>query len=467
MNQVTFAFPRLRLRTTLASALAVVSFLATPGARAADWPQWQGPERNSVSKETGLLKEWPKEGPPLAWKANALGGGYNAPAVVGGRIYGMSHRGGDEVAWALNEADGKELWVAKLGPAYAQEGMPQGKEGPGCTPTVDGERMYVIGLGGTVSCLEVADGKVVWQKSMTRDFGGQVPTWSYRESPLVDGDKVVCTPGGDDATMVALNKQTGETAWKCKLPEPPAAAPGNAGSGRPGGPPGGGRRGGGRGFARSGAAYASAIAIDVDGQRQYVQLTSKSLVGVAASDGKLLWRYDKPANGAGINCTTPLYHDGMVFASSAYGAGGGLLKLTRDADGTKAQEVYFTKRMQNHHGGLVVVDGHLYGADGGNEGGYLACLDFKTGNVLWSEREDQRARKGSVVLADGRIYYRVEDGTMLLVEPNPKEYVERGRFAQPDRTRQPAWAHPVVANGKLYIRDQDVILCYNVKAAAN
>ena len=459
---------RTSLRTRLAVAAVAFCLSHAPGARAADWPQWQGRDRDSVSKETGLLKEWPKDGPPLAWKVTTLGGGYNAPAVAAGWIYGMSHRGSDEVAWALNEADGKELWVAKLGPAHAQEGMPQGKEGPGCTPTVDGERMYVLGLGGTLSCLQAADGKVVWQKSLTRDFGGQIPTWSYRESPLVDGEKLIVTPGGDDATIVALNKMTGETVWKSKLPDAPAPAAGAGGPpGRgPGGP--GGRRGfgGGRGgFGRSGAAYASSIAIDFEGQRQYVQLTSKALAGFAASDGKFLWRYDKPANGAGINCSTPVYHDGMIFASSAYGAGGGMVKLSKGPDGgVKAEEVYFTKKLQNHHGGMAVVDGCLYGAHGGNEGGNIVCLDFKTGNELWNEREERRAPKGSIALADERLYYRVEDGTMLLIEPSKKEYLERGRFTQPDRTRQPAWAHPVIANGRMYLRDQGVLLCYDIKA---
>ena len=222
-----------------------------------------------------------------------------------------------------------------------------------------------------------------------------------------------------------------------------------------------------RRFRGGGAAYASPIAIDFDGQRQYVQLTARALIGVAASDGKFLWRYDKPANGMGINCSTPLYHDGMVFAASAYGAGGGLVKLSKDANGgVKAEEVYATRKMQNHHGGMILLDGCLYGANGGNEGGYLVCLDFKTGNVLWDGRDDaeRRAPKGSMALADGRLYYRTEKGTVLLIEPSPKEYIERGRFEQPDRTRLPAWAHPVIANGKLYVRDQDVLFCYDVKA---
>ncbi len=227
-----------------------------------------------------------------------------------------------------------------------------------------------------------------------------------------------------------------------------------------------GRGGFGGGGGGSSAAYASVIAIDFNGQGQYVQLISNALVGFAASDGKFLWRYDKPANRMGINCSTPLYHDGMVFASSAYGAGGGLVKLSKDSDGgVKAEEVYATTDMQNHHGGMILLDGYLYGATGGNEGGALVCLDFKTGKVMWDQRQSAgRRAKGSVALADGRLYYRMENGTVVLIEPSPKQYIERGRFEQPDRSRAPAWANPVVANGKLYICDQDVLFCYDVKA---
>ncbi len=419
------------------SLTAVVLMIAAGSSLAQDWPQWRGPNRDGKSADTGLLKEWPQDGPPLAWKTNGLGGGYSGPSIAAGRVFGMSNRGEDEVVWALSETDGKELWATRLGPAYKQRGWPQGKEGPGCTPTVDGERLYVEGLAGNVACLEVKDGKVLWQCSMTRDFGGKVPPWSYRESPLVDGDKVICTPGGPDATLVALDKLTGKTIWKSQVPDNP------------------------------GAAYASVIAIDFDGQRQYVQLTAKTLVGVAASDGKFLWRYDRPACRTGINCSTPLFHDGMVFAASAYGAGGGLVKLSKDADGNvKAEEVYFTRQMQNHHGGMILFDGCLYGANGGNEGGALLCLDFQTGDVLWDGRKDTERRlpKGSLAMADGRLYYRSEDGAVLLIEPNSKQYIERGRFDQPDRSKQPAWPHPVIANGRLYLRDQDLLLSYDIKA---
>jgi outer membrane protein assembly factor BamB len=542
-----------------------------------DWPQWQGPDRTAHSKETGLLKEWPKDGPPVAWKVKGLGGGDSTPSVAGGRIYGMSHRGSDEFVWALSEKDGKEIWAAKIAPAHTQN-WPQSKEGPSCTPTVDGDRIYVMGLAGNVACLQTADGKVIWQRSLKSDFGGRSPMWSFRESPLVDGDKLICTPGGDETTMVALNKLTGETIWKSLVPDragggmtqnrgpggsgPSAmqidpvlsaldqdhnkeistdeigAAPtilkvldknqdgkisedevspqrGDGGSEgnrpRP-------RRGPGimrmmkansaldadesgtieeaeiknaavalkkldenndgklteeeagmryMGPQNTGAAYSSAIAIDFGGQRQYVQFLGMTVAGVSAADGKLLWRYDRPANGMRLNISTPLYHEGHVFATSAYGAGGGLARLTKNPNGEfAAEEVWFSKSMENHHGGVILHDGALFGANGGNGGGYLACLDFKTGEVLWNEAESSKRRvtKGSVAFADGRIYYRTEEGPIVLIEPSRKEYLERGRFDQPERTDKPAWAHPVIANGKLYIRDQDTLFCYNIKA---
>lgn len=584
------------------------------GAPNFDWPQWQGPDRNAHSKETGLLKEWPKDGPPLAWKITGLGGGDSTPSIAKGRIYGMSTRGQDEFVWALAEKDGKEIWAVKVAPALRQN-FHQSQEGPSATPTVDGDRLYVVGLAGNVACLQTTDGKVLWQRSFVTDFGGSSPMWSFRESPLVDGDKVICTPGGPEAMLVALDKLTGQTIWKTTVPASTnSAAPGGGGGGGRGGfggfsiastvgpqmfsqadankdqklsraeftaladtwfdrldpaksgqvtaaqfaerfydavpraenaggnasaprtpsrstapafvtatdtdkdgsvtrvelkntftkwydqwdadktgalteeklraglnvalpapqfGGGGGAGGGGRGFGgrgggnNAGAGYSSSIAIDFEGQRQYVQFTSKGVLGVAAADGKLLWRYDRPANGMGINISTPFYHEGRVFAASAYGAGGGVVKLTKEANGTiKAEEAWFSRNMENHHGGVVLIDGTLYGANGGNGGGYPAALDFQTGDVLWNERDadKRRLRKGSVAVADGRIYYRTEEGAIVLIEPSRKEYLERGRFEQPDRTRLPAWAHPVVANGKLYIRDQDKLYCYDVKA---
>jgi outer membrane protein assembly factor BamB len=543
-----------------------------------DWPQWQGPDRTAYSKETGLLKEWPKGGPPLAWKIKGLGGGDSTPSIAAGRIYGMSHRGRDEVVWALSEKDGKEIWAARIAPAHSTS-WPQSKEGPSATPTVDGDRLYVMGLAGNVVCLQAADGKVVWQRNLKADFKGRSPMWDFRESPLVDGDKVICTPGGEEATMVALNKLTGETIWQSHVPDRAGGRQtqnrGFGGGNRPsamqtdpvlstldndqskelsadeiaaaptallkldknqdgklsedevspqrgdgGGQEDRPRRRRGPGIMRmmkahsaldadqsgtieeaeiknaavalkkldengdgkltddeagmksmspptTGAAYSSAIAIDFGGQRQYVQLLAMTVAGVSAADGKLLWQYDKPANSMRINISTPIYHDGHVFAATAYGAGGGLARLSKKDTGEfAAEEVWFSKSMENHHGGVILHDGALFGANGGNGGGYLACLDFKTGEVLWNERDSDKRRvtKGSVAFADNRIYYRTEEGPIVLIEPNRKEYLERGRFDQPERTDKPAWAHPLIANGRLYIRDQDTLFCYDVTA---
>jgi outer membrane protein assembly factor BamB len=393
-----------------------------------DWPQWRGARRDGHSAETGLLKDWPKKGPPLAWKATGLGDGYAGVSVADGRIFTMGERRLDPskpdgpvetLVIALEEPTGKELWAIRIGERH-------GDGGPRCTPTVDGDRVYALAPHGEMLCLEAATGKTVWGKNLRKDFGGHVGGWAYCESVLIDGDRLVCTPGGKDATLVALDKKTGETVWKARVP-------------------GGGNR----------AEYSSVIIADVGGQKQYVQFLSGGVVGVKADGGEYLWRYEHPANGT-ANCSTPVYHDGCVFAASAYGNGGGLARLRRDGDKTTAEEVYFVRQMQNHHGGMVLVNGYLYGEGDGR----LTCLDFKTGEVMWREG---RPGKGSIAYADGCLYYRNEGGPITLVEANPKKYVEHGRFETPPGGRGPAWPHPVLANGKLYIRHADVLFCYDVK----
>jgi outer membrane protein assembly factor BamB len=429
----------------IAVALIAASFTLDALCGQFDWPQWQGPDRNAVSQETGLLKEWRKEGPPQAWKIKGIGSGMGGIAVSRSRIYTTGDNN-EATAWlfALNESDGKVVWKAQIGPG-GNPGNMMKPYGPRTTPAVDGDKLYVLSQKGDLVCF-TTEGKEVWRVNYVKDFGGIMPVWGFSESPLVDGDKIICTPGAEDATLMALEKATGKPIWKCQVPEGPT---------------------GDRGFlGRSGAAYSSVIAIDFEGDRQYVQLTATTLIGVAAKDGKLLWRYNKASTTHRINCSTPIYHDGMVFAASAYDGGGGLVKLSKDGkDGSNAEEVWFSRKMQNHHGGVILVDGCLYGANGGNGGGDLICMDFKTGKVLWDGRDlpDRPAPKGSLLLADGRLYYRTEKGTMLLIEPSAKEYLERGRFEQSDRSKEPAWPHPVIANAKLYLRDQDALFCYDVK----
>jgi len=403
---------------------------------AADWPQWQGPDRTNISRETGLLKDWPSDGPPLAWKKTKLGGGYSAPSISNGRIFGMSFRGDDEVVWALSESNGEEQWSTVIGPAAKKEIQPQGHEGPRCTPTVDGDTIYALGVLGQLVCLKASDGQEVWHKNLKKDFGGHwMAGWGYCESPLVDGDKLICTPGGSDATTVALDKHTGEPIWKSQVER------------------------------NNGAGYASPIVINAAGHKQYVHFIQGGPIGVDAETGKVLWHSSKGSN-AIANCDTPIFSDDCVFVTSAYGGGCALVKLEKDGpDGVKADPIYDNKKMQNHHGGVILLNGYLYGASGGNEGGNLECLEFQTGEVKWSERgKGDEARKGGITMADGRLYYRQESGTMTLLEPSPEKYIEHGRFEQPDRSKASAWTHPVIANGKLYLRDQDALFCYDVKA---
>jgi outer membrane protein assembly factor BamB len=397
-----------------------------------DWPQWQGPARDNRSGETGLLRAWPAGEPPLVWTARGLGGGYSTPSVAAGRVLGMSYRGEDEVVWTLDERTGKELWATRIAEANRKVDYDEGSR---CTPTVDGDRLYALGVSGDLVCLQVRDGKPLWHKNLIRDFGGTLPyyrqSYGYAESPLVDGNRLLVTPGEPQHTMVALDKHTGKLLLSASVPET------SKGSSR--------------------ADYASLVVGTAAGRRQYIAFLHGGLVGVGADDGKLLWRYDKPSSGV-VNCNTPVFHDGLVFDSSGYGKGGGLARLTRDGDTVRAEEVYFARRMKNLHGGLVLVDGYLYG---GSEPGMLVCMEFRTGRGGWSERSPG---KGSIAYADGHLYYRDERGPVRLVETNPKRYVEKGRFDPPHRSRHPAWAHPVIANGRLYLRDQEVLLCYDIKS---
>ncbi|MBM3459271.1 MAG: hypothetical protein FJX77_12145, partial [Armatimonadetes bacterium] len=300
-------------------------------------------------------------------------------------------------------------------------------EGSRCTPTLDGDRIYALGVSGDLVCLEAATGKQIWRRQLVGEFQGQIPNWGYCESPLVDGDKLIVTPGGRGPTVVALNKRTGEELWRMTVP-------------------------GGR------AAYASAISVTVHGVPQYIQFLTNGPVGIAAADGRLLWSHARPANG--IVITTPLYVDGHVFATTAYDKGGALLKLVKEGDQFRAEEVYFSQEMQNHHGGVIRLGDYVYYSEGHRGPISFVCREWKTGTRVWST--DERL-KGSLVFADGMLIVRSERGPVVLVAPGPGGFVEKGRFDQPDRSGKNAWSHPVVVGGKLYLRDQDVLFCYDLK----
>lgn len=392
-----------------------------------DWPAWRGPDRTGLSKETELMKQWPKEGPPLLWKVKGLGDGYSTPSVAKGRIYLVGTRQSrDEHVICLSAADGKQLWTVHIGQTAG------GRAGPRGTPTVDGDRLYALSSDGKLACLKTDTGEKAWDKDLKKEFGGRPGGWAYAESPLIDGDVLICTPGGDTATLVALNKNTGDVIWK-------SAITGLTGKQRP----------------YSTAAYSSAIEADVAGVKQYIQFLDGGVVGVDAKDGRLLWHYDTPGNKT-ANCSTPLFRDDSVFAASAYGTGGGLVQLIREGSKFEAKEQYFLKSMQNHHGGMILVGDHIYGTGSAT----LLCVEFKTGKVAWNERS---VGKGSIAYADGHLYVRSEGGPLALVEATPAGYKEKGRFNQPDRSDKQAWPHPVIASGKLLIRDWDTLLCYDVK----
>jgi outer membrane protein assembly factor BamB len=405
---------------TRTSTLAVTVFLGAAGvAAAADWPQWQGPDRTRLSKETGLLKEWPAGGPRVVWTATGLGSGFGSMAIAGDRVFLQGMRGSNSVVIALNRSDGKEVWSKPLGQPQDNDRGP----GPRGTPTVDGDRLYVLSENGDLACLKTADGGAVWQRNILRDFRGQQLTWLISESPLVDGPHLVVSPGGPGAGMVKLDKMTGKTIWTAKE-------------------------------LSDSAAYSSVIAADVQGVRTYMTFTSSAGVGVRASDGKLMFRYPKAANRV-ANVATPIYSDNKVFFASAYGTGGGLLDLSVANGEVSAKEAYFTQDMKNHHGGVVLVDGYLYGYNDA----ILVCLEFATGKLMWRDRS---VGKGSVTYADGHLYLQGENNVVGLAEATPAGYKEKGRFEIPDKGL-PSWAHPVISDARLYVRNQDTLLVYDVK----
>ena len=385
-----------------------------------DWPQWHGPDRTNLSTETGLLKQWPKSGPAMIWSISKLGKGYGSIAIQGDRIYVQGASADSSTVFCLNRADGKAIWARGLGRSQDHEkgGGPRG------TPTVDGERVYALSEEGDLACLRTKDGSVVWARNILKDFNGSNIEWLLSESPLVDGNNLIVTPGGSKAGIAALDKMTGKTVWTTtELSDP--------------------------------AGYSSCIVADVQGVRTIMTLTAKAGVGVRANDGRLMWRYEKVANRT-ANVATPVFFKDKVFYSSAYNTGCALLRLKAENGMVKAEEVYFSREMMNHHGGVVLVNGYLYGFSNT----ILTCMEFETGKVMWKDRS---VGKGCLTYADGSLYLLGEGNTAGLAEANPSAYVEKGRFSIADQG-WPSWAHPVVCGGKLYIRNQGTLACHDVKA---
>jgi len=385
---------------------------------AGDWPQWRGPKRDGISKETGLLKQWPADGPPLVWKAAGAGRGYSTMSIANGRIYTMGLRGelqsAREYVIAFDIATGKEVWATAHGDVFLND---RG-DGPRGTPTVDGDRVYSLGGNGDLSSIDTRTGKIVWKMNVLTKFGGENPNWGISESPLVLGERLLVTAGGPGASVVALNKKDGALLWKSQSDR---------------------------------AGYSSGMPLTIGNTTQVVFFTHQRAIGLDVKDGKLLWEYPRAANDV-ANVATPIVRGNRVFISSDYGTGAGLVEIK--ADGT-AQEVYFTKDMRNHHSTSVLIGDHLYGFSSG----ILTAMRFDTGEVAWKDRS---VGKGALVFADGNLYAFSENGVVGLIEATPTGYREKGRF-KIQQGSLPTWTHPVVAGGRLYLRDQDTIYAYDVK----
>src|ERR1044071_8563664 len=419
------------LRSLATTAVLLLCMSVTTHAQ--DWPQWRGPERTGISQEKGLLKDWPKEGPKLLWQVNDIGDGYSTPAVVGSRIYLMSNRGMEnEFVQALSTQDGKTIWTTRIGNVGNPSDFLYAKARS--TPTVDGDFIYALSSDGDLACLETGSGKIRWQKNIRKEFGGQQGVWAYAESPLVDGDVVVVTPGGAQATILALNKKTGAVIWKSAVP---------------GGDP---------------AGYASAIVVQAGGRKQYVQFLSKGIVGVDAKTGQFLWRYAEVVKGM-AQMVTPVAHDGYVYGG-ANGIGGGLVRLKSDSGGVAAEKVYFERGLPSSIGGSGLVGDYFYCTASTG----LVAVEFTTGKLKW---QAEGIGRGSVAYADGLLYLHGENGEMALVEATPEAYREKGRFTPPSppkRNRlgpypEKSWTYPVIANGRLYIRELGTLWAYDIKAS--
>ncbi len=398
-----------------------------------DWRQWRGERRDGISPDKGLVDEWPHDGPPLAWKAVGLGRGFSSVSIADGRIYTMGDRQDGQYVIALDAADGKQIWSTRIGEVWE----PQGYAGPRCTPTVDGAAVYALGPHGDLACLAADSGKTIWQRNLKTDFDGRVPHWGFSESPLIDDNKLVCTPGGSDAGIVALDKKTGTDIWRAPIP--------NLGD-----------KGG------DGAAYSSIVISNGAGVRQYVQLMGRGVASVAAKDGKFLWGYNRVANGT-ANVPTPLVHDDYIFCSSGYGTGAALLKLKAVDSGVIAEEQYFLdgKQFQNHHGGMIMVGEYVYCGHGHNAGA-PTCVEWKTGNIAWRHNRGPGTGSAAVAYADAKLFVRFQNGVVALIAATPQDYQELGQFKIPD-VDQPSWSHPVIIGGRMYLREQDALLCYDVR----
>jgi outer membrane protein assembly factor BamB len=406
-------------------------------ATATDWPTFRGADRTAVAADTNLLESWPAEGPPLAWETTGAGRGYASLAIVGDRIFtlgdGLSTAADkDEYLSCFDRATGKQLWMTKTGGPWTdgQESWQSSRS----TPTVDGGMVYVITPFGHLVACDTKDGREAFRVDLKQQFGGKKgDAWGYSESVLVDGDRLVCTPGGEQAAMVALDKRSGKPVWACAVP------------------------------GVTGAGHSSIVVSELKGRRIYVQTTASGPIGVDARTGALLWTY--PIDKTTAVIPTPIIRDDLVFFTAGYKRGGALLRqVPVPGGGVKVEEVYgLNKKLANKHGGVVLVGDHLYGC--ADDQAILVCAELMTGDVAWEARGSGK-NSATVMAADGHIYVRYANGTVSLVTADPAAYREVSSFDVPDAAGRPSWAHMVILDGLLYLRSGDRILCYDLRAGS-
>ncbi len=422
--------------TTLTACVLQIGLLPVGVAQdwpADSWPQWGGPNRNHKSNASGLLKQWPEGGPPVAWKFTDAGIGYSSFSVLDGKFYTLGLIGGKNYAICLDAGSGEQLWRTPISDEVPSESYLQGwGAGPRSTPTISGDRLIVLGDGGTLCSLDRMTGEPHWKVNLVSDFGGQIPKWGYSASPLIDGDRVVVCPGKEQF-LVALDIETGKQVLSSS------------------------------GYNET-AHYVSVVKHTVGGIDMYVTAAQSGLVGFSAETGRALW-----TNGSSGNATatipTPILKDNLVYHTSDYGTGCVLVELSATDGRVRAREVYRNKNMQNHHGGVILLGDNLFGL---KKGGGWVCQDLMTGEVNWNKRLSGDG-SASVAYADGRIYVFGEStGTCYLVEPSAEKWIEHGKVSLPeqtgiDRGRGKIWAHPVIAEGKLFLRDMDLIYAFDIR----
>ncbi|MEM6916177.1 MAG: PQQ-binding-like beta-propeller repeat protein [Verrucomicrobiota bacterium] len=406
------------------------------GSSAGEWPNFRGPNFDGISTDTGLLDSWPEEGPEKLWVYEDAGMGYSGVAISGGKLFTIGTRGDELTVVCVDISNGEEVWATEIG-TDDQQGYNAGwGHGPRATPTVSDGHVYVLGPKGTLACLSVEEGKPVWDKDLVKDFGGNAGGWGYSESPFVDGDKVVIGPGGSSSPVVALDKTSGSTIWSAS----------------------------GFDVGKEKAEYANIVPLQLNEKLQYLRLFSNQLVSLDSESGDVLWMTGWPGEDTPAVIPTPIADGNEVLIASGYGVGSKLVSIDSS---NQPSDVWQEKTLKIKHGGMIKFGDHVYGS---SEGEGLVCLDWKTGELAWNEKGQFFGSTDSVAIADGMIYVLNDSsGTLSLVEASPDGFEQKGQFTIDPQSSQrnpkgKVWTYPVVTGGKLYLRDQEYIIAYDVSA---